>query len=95
MKWYKKSAEQDYLPAQRSLAKAYVLGEGVLKDPREALKWFLKSAQQNDPPSQFKVGMLYMLFEDKKQAKYWIKKAYENDYPEAEKAWNEFKMWNY
>jgi len=36
-----------------------------------------------------------MLFEDKKNAKYWIKKAYENDHPEAEKVWNEFEMWNY
>ena len=95
MKWYKKSAEQDFLPAQRGLAKAYILGEGVLKDPIEALKWFTKAAQQNDPPSQFKAGMLYILLEDKKQAKYWIKKAYENDYPEAEKVWNEFEMWNY
>jgi len=77
------------------LAKAYILGEGVLKDPKEALKWYLKSAQQNDPSSQFKVGMLYMLVNDKKQAKYWIKKAYENDYSEAESVWNEFKMWNY
>ncbi len=95
MKWYRKSAEQGYLPAQRSLAKAYILGEGVLKDPREALKWFVKAAQQNDPLSQFKTGMLYMLFEDKKQAKYWIKKAYKNDYPDAEQVWNEFEMWNY
>ena len=31
----------------------------------------------------------------KKQSKHWIKKAYENDYLEAEKVWNEFEMWNY
>src|SRR5690606_22112676 len=38
--WYRKSAEQDYLPAQSYLGYAYSTGKGVKQNDTEAFKWY-------------------------------------------------------
>src|SRR5262249_60754173 len=53
-KWYRKSAEQGYPPAQRSLGSMYQGGYGGLsKDEAEARRWFTKAAEQGDSLAKF------------------------------------------
>lgn len=59
-KWYRKSAEQGFAPAQVTLGFMYVHGKGVAKDPTEAVKWFRKAADQNDPIGQVNLGSMYV-----------------------------------
>src|SRR5947209_119884 len=44
IKWYRKSAEQNYRLAESSLGLCYLTGRGVAKDEVEAVKWFRKAA---------------------------------------------------
>jgi len=39
IKWFKKSAKAEYIPAQVRIAEMYVTGEGVAQDYVEAYKW--------------------------------------------------------
>ena len=45
-KWYRRSAEQGFAPAQTSLAYLYERGQGVTRDYAEAVKWYTKAADQ-------------------------------------------------
>jgi hypothetical protein len=45
VKWYQKSAAQDYAKAQYELAKCYVKGEGVAKDEAKAKSWLKKAVK--------------------------------------------------
>ena len=46
VKWFRKSAEQGYAPAQFHLAECYTSGVGVAHNSFEALKWLRKAADQ-------------------------------------------------
>ena len=46
VKWYRKSAEKGYAPAQYNLGLMYQYGLGVKKNKGEAQRWFRKSADQ-------------------------------------------------
>lgn len=50
--WYKKSAQQDYLPAVVYLGYMYSSGHGVQRDDKEAFKWYTRAAQMGDPIAQ-------------------------------------------
>jgi len=58
-----------------------------------------KSAEQGDVSAQYHLGKMYYKGEgtltDKKQAKYWMKKSYENGYERAEKFWNDNELSKY
>ena len=45
--------------AQRGLADAYILGQGVVQDYAEAAKWYRFAAQQGDESAQLNLGNLY------------------------------------
>ncbi len=47
VKWYRKSAEQGFAPAQYNLGVAYFFGDGTKENKSEAIKWYLKSAEQD------------------------------------------------
>ena len=47
MKWFRKSAEQNYAEAECRLGTGYQFGVGLNVDCEEALKWYRKSAEQN------------------------------------------------
>jgi S1-C subfamily serine protease len=60
VKWYRKTAEQGYEPAQSELGRRYYYGDLVSKDTVEAAKWFRKAAEQGDSSAQGSLGSFYM-----------------------------------
>ncbi len=56
--WYKKSAEQDYLPAITYMGYIYDSGHGVVKDDKEAFKWYTKAAQMGSADAQNALGTM-------------------------------------
>lgn len=50
--WYKKSADQDFLPAVVYMGYIYSTGHGVTRDDKEAFKWYAKAANMGDPIAQ-------------------------------------------
>ena len=47
--------------AQLALAKAYHLGEGVVKDDAEAVRWWEEAAAQGNAAAQVNLGAAYSL----------------------------------
>jgi len=54
-------AEKGNADAQFILAKMYWMGQGVLKDPEQAMKLFKASAAQGNADAQFFLGSIYLL----------------------------------
>lgn len=50
--WYRKSADQDYLPAVVYMGYIYSTGHGVQRDDKEAFKWYTRAAQMGDAIAQ-------------------------------------------
>jgi TPR repeat protein len=46
VKWYHKAAEQGHADAQFNLGWCFMYGQGVAKDPVEAVMWYCKAAEQ-------------------------------------------------
>lgn len=59
--WYRKSAEQDYLPAQSYLGYAYSSGKGVQKNDAEAFKWYTIAARRGDAIAQNNLATMLRL----------------------------------
>jgi hypothetical protein len=61
--WYRKAAEQGYIPGELHLAALYRDGGGktIARDMVQAAAWYRKAAEQGDTGAQGTVGMLYML----------------------------------
>ena len=65
----------------------------------------MKAAEQEHSSAQVTIGELYCcgegVLKDKKKAAYWIKRAFNNsaisdlDRKDANRVWEEFKLWNY
>lgn len=89
VEWYQKSAEQEYIPAQKALSEMYRTGAGVEQDYEKANYWFqrayqltLQSAKQGDSDNQYRLGNMYRyggigLEKDEKAAVIWYRKAAE------------------
>lgn len=78
--WFKKSAEQNYAPAQYWLGIFYQNGvENIAKDYKQAFTWFEKAANQGDAIAENQVGWFFRhgLGVDKnlEEAFKWYKKA--------------------
>ncbi|NOR50781.1 MAG: hypothetical protein GQ530_07105, partial [Desulfuromonadales bacterium] len=58
--FFKKSADQDYAPAQYKLGLAYTYGQGTEKDHEAAVEWYKKSAAQGYALAQRTLATLYM-----------------------------------
>lgn len=56
--WYRKSAEQDYLPAIVQLGYLYSIGRGTSQSDADAFKWYAKGAQMGDPVAQNNLGTM-------------------------------------
>ena len=54
-------AEKGNADAQLILGKMYWMGQGVLKDPEQAMKLFKASALQGNADAQFFLGSIYLL----------------------------------
>ena len=84
IKWFKKTAEQGYVPAQLMLGICYKYGFG---EYGEAMKWFRKAADQGNAQAQYELGYCYEYRLGKKnEAIYWYQKAIENGYVEGNKS---------
>ena len=81
VKWYLKSAEQNYPNAEYNLGNCYYNGQGVTQDAGEAAKWFGKAAAQGKAEAQGVLGMCYYqglgVSRDYSQAAVWFQKAAE------------------
>jgi TPR repeat protein len=88
VKWFRKSAEQNYAPAQHNLGVAYAFGEAVTQDEVEAVKWFQKAAAQNIAEAQYNLGASYCngrgVAQDYAEAMHWYRKAAEQNYAQAQ-----------
>ena len=69
-------AEEGDPEAQKVLAIMYDSGNGIEKNPQEALYWYIRSAEQGNPLVQYQVG-----------TKYFHGDGTEQDYAEAAKWW--------
>ena len=82
VKWYRKSDEQGYAPAQYKLGVMYRYGAGVPKNNKQKLKWYRKSAEQGYARAQFFLGTRYEfgegVLEDDATAYAWYKIAAAN-----------------
>ena len=74
-KWYKKSAEQGYPPAQFMTGVMYSNGWGVIQDKSEAVKWWRKAAEQGVAQAQFNLGAMYGNIQDYSEANKWLRMA--------------------
>jgi uncharacterized protein len=83
VKWVRKAAEQNDVPAQSVLGICYFKGQGVKKDYTEAVKWFRKAAEQNDVRAQNNLGFSYErglgVAKDYVEAVKWYRKAAEQN----------------
>ncbi len=59
--WFQRAAEQGNSAAQNWMGILHDAGDGVEKNPYEAIKWFRKSAQQMDSGGQRSLGIRYAL----------------------------------
>ncbi|MBI2947190.1 MAG: sel1 repeat family protein [Verrucomicrobia bacterium] len=87
-KWFRKSAEQGYAPAQYNLGSLYYHGTGVPKDYQEALKWYRKAADQGFIQAQYFLGWIFStgrgVEENFKESIHWFGKAADQGDPEAQ-----------
>ncbi len=56
---YKKSAQQNYVPAQFRLGMAYASGQGITRDYAMAAKWLERAAKQDHAEAQYNLAGLY------------------------------------
>ena len=88
VKWYRKSAEQNYAMAQINLGICYSSGKGAAKDEVEAVKWYRKAAVQGLADAQRILGMCYMngagVAKAPVQAVKWFRSAAEQGHPLAQ-----------
>jgi S1-C subfamily serine protease len=79
VKWFRKAAEQNEAEAQYNLGVCYANGEGLAKDPVQAVKWYRKAAEQNYALAQNNLGLCYYdgagVSKNAFQAVLWWRKA--------------------
>ena len=88
MYWLQKAAEQNYAPAQESLAARYYEGDIVPQDLNKAFEWYSKSANQGESGSQYFLAFMLQNGEGVAQntelAMEWVKKAAEQGHAAAQ-----------
>jgi TPR repeat protein len=79
VEWYRRSADQGYVPAQFNLASAYFFGRGVPPDTTQAIAWYRKAADQGFAQAEAVLGSLYRVglgvSQDYLQAYVWFSLA--------------------
>jgi TPR repeat protein len=78
VKWYRKSAEQDFAEADLQLGQLYYSGDvGIDKNYPEAAKWLTKAAEHGKLWAQNTLGVMYEegygVDKDPKQAFNWFR----------------------
>ncbi len=79
IKWYKSSAEEGNLYAQKKLGYIYYNGEGIEQNYEEAFRWYKMAAYEDDSYAQMILSIMYNhgygIDENKEEALYWCKRA--------------------
>ena len=60
-RWFRKSADQNFIKAEIALGDAYAFGSGVPQSYEQAALWYTKAAQKGDPVAANDLGVLYHL----------------------------------
>ncbi|MEJ2109547.1 MAG: carboxypeptidase regulatory-like domain-containing protein [Acidobacteriota bacterium] len=85
---FKKAAEEGDPMGQYLLGMAYLQGDGITQDYKEAAGWLSRAAEQDHPKAQFQLGILLLqgrgLAQDYKAAADWFLKAAEQNLPDAQ-----------
>lgn len=88
--WYLRAAEHCHARAQHMMGVRFVFGQGVERNPAEAMKWFTKAAAQGEPNAQFSLGLRYVRGEgvpkDFSKASQWFKRAADQGHAEAQRS---------
>ncbi|NCW27660.1 MAG: sel1 repeat family protein [Verrucomicrobia bacterium] len=88
--WWRRSAGQDYPPAQISIGDAYLFGKGLEQDEEEGVRWYRKAADQGYAAAQHRLGNCYFngqgVRKDVVQAIQWYRKAADQGYKPSIKA---------
>ena len=83
-----KATEQNLAMAQNNLGVRYDNGDGVAKDPVEAVKWYRRAAEQNLAMAQYNLGVCYdqgeAVAKDPVEAAKWYRKAAEQNFAKAQ-----------
>lgn len=61
MTWFRKSAAQNYAPAQAIVGYLYEMGYGTARNPDEAFRWYQRAAAQNLDDGLLNLGRAYEL----------------------------------
>jgi TPR repeat protein len=87
--WFRKAAQQGYIPGEMSLADAYGNGKGLPRDMAMAAVWYRKAAEQGDVNAQGKMGVLYSfgqgVAQDYVEAYFWLDVAASAQGPDQQK----------
>ncbi len=62
MRWFQKSAAQNYAPAEYQVGRMHANGQSVAFDRAEATKWYIKSAEGGYKWAQIHLGEIYLHF---------------------------------
>ena len=78
-KWFRRSADAGFAPAQTNLGLMYAQGNGIPQDFTEAAHWFLLAAKQNDPDAEKIMAYYYVtgtgVPRDYREAMKWYRRA--------------------
>src|SRR5215472_3360871 len=78
-------AEQGNADAQLYLGRMYMTGQGVLRDPDQAMKWLKASALQGNADAEFFVGSYYLLpHRDVAEGVKWLRLSAEQGQQDAQ-----------
>jgi len=84
---FRRTAEQNFAPAQFCLAVCYLNGQGTAQDEAAALPWLRRAAAQGDTNAEFTLGMAYRLGRgvppNEELAQQWLRQAASQGHREA------------
>lgn len=81
--WLDKAAKNGDWYGYLMMGEFYLTGEYVEQDPNKAIEWFNKA--NHLPFAQYKLGLIYYFVKnDKDKAKFWLEKASNQNYQDAE-----------
>jgi TPR repeat protein len=87
--WFRKAADQGFLPAQMLLGMMFYVGLGGPPDHAEAAIWYRKAAEQGNGLSQYWLGRIYAegrgVPQDPVRAHIWLSLALAGDLPDNAK----------
>jgi TPR repeat protein len=83
-----KAAQAGYAKAQTNIGYAYASGEGMTRDPKEAVRWFRLAAAQGDPVAMDDLGYAHLngdgVTRSTREAIRWYTQAAERGYGPAQ-----------